>query len=130
MNARPRKLADTLEPDDLPTGPGVYAWYEAGAPIYVGKGESVQERVWRRHMRKGLSMKASSFRRNLAEDHGVGSAADIKIGACRLTRAQVDRVNDRIRQCEVAWITRDTHEEAVELERLMKQEWLPPFTKR
>jgi hypothetical protein len=130
MNARPRSAAAALKKGDLPAGAGVYAWYEAGRPIYVGVGESVQDRIWSQHLRRGLSMKTSSFRRNLAEDHGVGSAADIKAGLCRPTRVQVDRVNDRIRACAVAWIECQTIEEAADLERRMKLEWLPPFTKR
>jgi hypothetical protein len=129
MDAQARAPASALTADEIPASPGVYAWYEGGEPIYVGKGQDLQERVWRRHLRTGLSMKTSSFRRSLAEDQGVGSAAEIKAGRCKPTRDQVDRVNARVRACAVAWIKCRTHDEAVDLERRMKLEWKPPFTK-
>jgi hypothetical protein len=130
MNERPRREVVTLKCANIPTDPGVYAWYEAGKPVYVGKGEDLQERIWRRHLRKGRSLKTSALRRNVAEDLGFGSAGDIKSGGCRLTREQVDQVNARVRRFAIARISCDTHEDAVSLEMRMKKEWMLPLTKR
>lgn len=130
MNEQPRRQASGLRSEHIPTSPGVYAWYEAGEPIYVGKCKSLQERIWRRHLRKGRSLMTSAFRRNVAEDLGIGSADDIKAGRCRPAVEQVDRVNERVRACTIAWITCESHEDARSLETHMKQEWMPPLTKR
>jgi len=130
MNKQPRREVGRLKSADIPSGPGVYAWYEDGEPIYVGKGEDLQDRIWRRHLRKGRSLKSSALRRNVAEDLGIGSAGDITTGRCRPTAEQVTQVNARIWAFAIAWIRCGSHGDAVNLESRMKEEWMPPLTKR
>jgi len=130
MNEQPRREAGRLQCEDIPCGPGVYAWYGDGEPIYVGKSVDLQDRIWRRHLRKSRSLKTSALRRNVAEDLGIGSAGDIKAGRCHPSAEQVYQVNARIRACTIAWITCESQEAAESLEKRMKEEWLPPLTKQ
>ena len=37
MNGQPRRAADQLVRADVPTSPGVYAWYREGKPVYSGR---------------------------------------------------------------------------------------------
>src|SRR6266545_2742273 len=120
MNQRPRVVAARLTRGDIPTAPGVYAWHRSGKPMYIGKGKSIQERIWGRHLRRGMSMKASALRRNVAEILGFGSALDIKAGRTRPTRDQVERVNAWLRACSISWIESKTPDEAIDLETRMK----------
>jgi predicted GIY-YIG superfamily endonuclease len=130
MNERPRREVGELRREDIPTSPGVYAWYEGGKPIYVGKGEDLQDRIWRNHLGRRLNLTSSALRRNVAEDLGIGSAGDIKAGRCRPTAEQVEQVNARIRACTIAWTTCESHKDAMALETRLKREWMPPLTKR
>jgi hypothetical protein len=74
-------------------------------------------------------MTGSAFRRNVANELGVATAADIKALRYKPTRRDADRVIEWIRACEVAWIVCSTHDDAVALESSMKREWMPPLTR-
>ena len=101
MKLKARRAVAALREEAVPSGPGVYAWYEDGSPIYVGKAEDLRDRIWRRHLRKGTSMKTSALRRNMAEDLGIAPAEEIRRGR-GLTREQVAAVNSRLRGCSIA----------------------------
>lgn len=130
MNRGPRLLAATLRRQDIPVGPGVYAWYDMGNAVYVGKADSLLERIWDCHLAQHPSMGNSALRRNVAEHLGFGTAADIKRRACKLTPDQVAAVNARVQSWSVAWIVCASSQMACHLESAMKIEWLPPFTRR
>ena len=54
MNSQPRRAADELSSRDIPTTPGVYAWYRDGEPVYSGRAvgkTGLHERVWRNHLK-------------------------------------------------------------------------------
>jgi hypothetical protein len=130
MHRRRHRPASLFKRKQVPTDPGVYAWYEDGEAIYVGKASSLRERVWSCHMGKGARMRNSAFRRNVAEDLGIANARDIYSGDCRLSAEEVSRVNARVLRCAVAWIRCATAARAVRLEARLKAEWTPPLTKR
>ena len=134
MNAAPRHAASGLRSADLPTGPGVYAWYRDGEAVYVGKAtgrEGIRQRAWKNHMAKGRgAMSGSAFRRNVAEHLGFSTAGAIKANTAVLTPQQVERVNDWIRECDVAWVETPTADEALALERTLKAAMRPTLTKR
>lgn len=130
IDAEPRRLATELAKRDLPTTAGVYAWYRGGRAVYVGKGDELQDRVWRRHMGQSRSLHTSSFRRNVAELLGFGLADDIYRKRVRLTDEQRADVRAWILTCSVAWIECPTSADARRLETNIKAEWLPPLTKR
>jgi Holliday junction resolvase RusA-like endonuclease len=130
MNAQPRLRAATLTEGASPSGPGVYAWYRNSTPIYVGKAASLRSRLWRNHLGRGRSMTNSAFRRNVAEELGIAAASAIKDGVYVPSAEDVQSVNEWVRGCEGAWIVCESHDAAIELEKAMKREWLPPLTKR
>lgn len=53
MHAQPKHAARDLRKADIPTDPGVYAWYRDGEAIYVGKADSLQNRLWSKHLARG-----------------------------------------------------------------------------
>jgi Holliday junction resolvase RusA-like endonuclease len=130
MNARPRLNPAELKESEIPSGPGVYSWYRNSTPVYVGKAGSLSGRLWGNHLRRGKSMSNSAFRRNVAEELGIAAANAIKEREYVPSMEDVSRVNEWIEGCEIAWIECESHDAAVQLEKDMKQEWLPPLTKR
>lgn len=106
----------------------MYAWYRDGTAIYVGKADSLRDRLGR-HLGRGRVMTSSAFRRNIAELLGISSAALIKSGAYQPNEEEVAEVRAYIEGCEVAWMTADTPVAALDLEDRMKAEWTPPLTK-
>lgn len=129
MHARPRRAVATLRREEVPPDPGVYAWYRRGDAIYVGKARSLRERVWGKHLGHGRAMTGSAFRRNVAQHLGIAAANEIYSGDYRCTDEDVLEVWAFIKGCHVAWITTATADEAGDLERGMKREWMPPLTR-
>lgn len=130
MNARPRSAVAVLTEEAIPSGPGVYAWYRDSTPVYVGKAGSLRSRLWGNHLRRGQSMTNSAFRRNVAEELGIATANSIKDRTYVPSAEDVRHVNEWVRGCEVAWIECESHDGAVQLEKDLKREWVPPLTKR
>ena len=131
MDAQPRFRAADLARADVPTDPGVYAWYRRGRAVYVGKADSLRDRAWKNHMGQSATMGTSAFRRNVAESLGYGSSADIK--AKRVTHSRPTSsptVRAWIIGCSVTWIVCPSTAAAMTLESRMKAEWMPPLTKR
>jgi hypothetical protein len=74
-------------------------------------------------------MTNSAFRRNVAEHLGIASAADIKARRRALSREEADAVCAWSDGCEVVWKTCDSEAEAIDVERNLKAEYMPPLTK-
>jgi hypothetical protein len=129
MNAQPRHDPADLKKAAITPIPGVYAWYRDGEAIYVGKANSLSDRLGR-HLGKGPVMTGSAFRRNVAEHLGIATAAEIKSGAYTPTADDVKAVRTFIEGCRVAWQTTATSAAAEALETALKDEWQPPLTKR
>jgi excinuclease UvrABC nuclease subunit len=130
MQLMPRRSLAELTKADLPLDAGVYAIYREGEPIYVGKASCLQNRVWKNHSGRGQVMTGSAFRRNVAEQLGIASAGDIKARRYQPTPGELAQIRAWIDACEVAWVTCASESEAVALEDRMKDEWMPPLTKR
>lgn len=120
----------SLEKEDIPLDPGVYALYRSGKPMYVGKAKSLQGRIWKNHSGRGLGMGTSAMRRNVAEHLGIATANDIKKELYRVGAEEAGRVRAWLDRCEIAWRKCPTEAAAVKLEKAMKAEYLPPLTKR
>ena len=128
----PRVLVPEIEVRSVPASPGVYAWFRSSEPIYAGKASGrggLRERVGR-HLGIGPDLSRSSLRRNVAEH-----VLDVPTSVSRqrpsvMTAEQVSRINDWIRELEVTWLEFPTPVEAVEFERELLREWMPPLSKR
>jgi len=133
MNGQPRSAADQLARADLPTSPGVYAWYREGKPVYSGRAigaGGLRDRVWTNHLRTGNDLSRSSFRRNVCAHLGIAPTARTTIRPTVMTAVEVAPVNRWVRGCEVAWIVCETSSEAERLEKALHLEWMPPLSRR
>ena len=131
MDARPRRRVGSLtDKADIPTSPGVYAFYLGDERKYVGKATGLQSRVWGNHLRKGGSMTSSALRRNVAEHLGIAPANDIKTRRYTPRTDEVLRVNAFTSDLDVAWIECKSVPAAEKLESDLKRQYLPPLTKR
>jgi len=120
----------TLTVGDLPVDPGVYALYRDGDRKYVGKADSLRDRVWKNHSGRGQLMTTSAMRRNIAEHLGIATPADIKARRYQPTPDEVASVRAWLDECDIAWVACPTAQAAVDLEDKMKVEYKPPLTKR
>jgi len=108
----------------------VYAWYREGDAVYVGKADSLQNRLWKNHLGRGRVLTGSAFRRNVAEELGISTAGSIKSRDYQLDAAELASVRSYIMECEVAWLATDTPAAARDVETRIKREWTPPLTRR
>lgn len=130
MDRSPRTSLSELQASHLPETPGVYALYRGDDRVYVGKAKDLRGRVWRNHSGRGHSLTGSAMRRNVAEELGIASAADIKFGRYRPTDDDVLRVRSWMEECDIAWLTCESESDALALEDGLKREFRPPLTKR
>jgi GIY-YIG catalytic domain-containing protein len=129
MDGMMRLPAASLTRDGIPNDPGVYAWYRSGQRVYVGKADSLRERIWGNHLGQRRNLGDSAFRRNVAEQLGHGTSAALKSGSVELTDEQLETLRAWILSCDVAWRTCATGEDALALEAALKAEFQPPLTK-
>ena len=104
LAAAPRHRPRTLVKADVPSSPGVYAWYRDGELIYSGRADSLVRRLWANQVGHSGSLGSSAFRRVVAERLGIASAAQIRSGRYVLTDDELARVRAWILGCEVAWV--------------------------
>ena len=100
MLQQPRLSASTITRADIPTSPGVYAWFRDGEPVYVGRAKAkggLRKRLAGNHLKVGPDLSKSAFRRNVCESIGVADTsitemptgpelAEIAIGAAGVAR--------------------------------------------
>jgi len=133
MNAQRRRAAASLTGKDIPSRPGVYAWYHDGQPVYSGRAlgiDGLHGRIWTNHLRAGKDLSRSSFRRNVCEHLGIAPTSKTTIRPTVMTAADIEPVNQWIRGCEVAWIECQSAAEAEALEKALHGEWMPPLSRR
>lgn len=130
MGARPRVSMGELTAADLPVAPGVYALYRGEERMYVGKADSLRNRVWGNHSGRGKVMTGSALRRNVAEHLGIASSADIKARRYQPNPDEVRAVREWLDYCHIAWLECGSRAEAKILEENFKAEYKPPLTKR
>jgi hypothetical protein len=129
MHFEPRRAAASLTGKDIPTRPGVYAWYREGEPVYSGRAIGAG-RIWKNHLKTGDDLSRSSFRRNVCEHLGIAPTSKTTVRPTLMTAADIEPVNRWIRECEVAWIECQSAAEAEALEKALHAEWMPPLSRR
>ncbi len=133
MHVQPRRSAASITAKAVPTVPGVYAWYRDGEPVYSGRATGtggLHGRIWKNHLRTGVDLSRSSFRRNVCEHLGIAPTSKTTVRPTLMTAAQVEPVNMWIRGCEVAWIECESPAEPAALEKELHGEWMPPPSRR
>lgn len=130
LNLQRRLNLVALREDAIPAEPGVYALYNGGQAVYVGKAKSLRRRIWANHCAQGMSMSNSAFRRNVAEHLQIALANAIKTGSYRPTAEDARQVRAWAESCDVAWVVCSSEKAAKDLEDEIKRQWRPPLTKR
>jgi hypothetical protein len=130
MDRQPRLSMATLRGADVPEEAGVYALYREGERMYVGKANSLQDRVWKNHSARGNVLTGSALRRNVAQALGIASAADIKARRYQPTEEELLYVRRWLDGCDITWVVCATKQRAEDLEKDIKAEFTPPLTKR
>lgn len=127
---QPALSGSEISADDIPPAPGVYTFIRRGEILYVGAANSLRSRIWGNHMSEGISMGGSAYRRNVTELFGTATAADIKERRYKTTERDAKHVTYWTHQSSIKWRACESREAAVDLERRLKAEWMPPLTKR
>jgi hypothetical protein len=128
MNAQVRREPAVLKRADLPSDPGVYAWYRRGKAIYIRKADSLRIRLGC-HLSRGASLTNSAFRRNVAQHLDIASARAIYLGDYVPTEDDLEQIRRLIESCRLAWLTTKMKRAASALEDDFKAEWMRPLTK-
>lgn len=133
MNRQPRPPAAAPLGKEVPTSPGVYAWYSRGKPVYSGRAlgaEGLRGRIGKDHLKTGNDLSRSSFRRNVREHLGIATTAKTTVRPTVMTATEVEPVNGWIRKCEVAWLECGSESDAKRLEQNLHEKWIPPLSRR
>lgn len=74
-------------------------------------------------------MRTSALRRNVAEYLGYGSAQAIYAGSISLGDPELDAVTTWIEGCDIAWQECEGKKAARDLERKLREQYLPKLNK-
>jgi hypothetical protein len=133
LNDLPRHAAGRLSERDIPSTPGVYAWYRDSEPVYSGRAigrTGLRTRIWHEQLKTGSDLSHSSFRRDVCAHLGVAPTVRTKVRPTVMTATEIEVVNEWILGCEVAWIECTSPAEAERLEQLLHAEWTPHLSRR
>lgn len=129
VDLEPRIGFTELKRSQVPAEPGVYAIYKDGARVYVGRAcgrNGLQGRLGT-HYSRGVGLRRTGFRRNVATYLGIDVAGEIDADAELIAQADAKRIRAWIESCQVTWIVFATREEARHAEDLLKIEYRPPL---
>jgi hypothetical protein len=115
---------------ELPTLPGVYLWMRDGGPVYVGMATSLRARAWGKHLGAGVSLSGSSLRRNVCELlFNIPPTVTGRPNRQKVTPEQARAVRDWLLTCELSWQACASVQDADQLERRLRAEYLPPLNR-
>lgn len=117
-----------MTPGDMPTSPGVYAWFQEGACVYVGKASNLRSRL-SKHRSNSLDLSRSTLR---------ASVAVVELGVTRqhartrptvMTSEQIAVLSAWFERAELSWIECPTPADAANLEDQLRAAWRPPLNR-
>lgn len=126
--ARPRHPNSTLSRADIPTSPGVYAWFKQGSCVYVGKATDLRSRL-SRHRSTSLDLSRSTLRASVAVLELGVTRHHARLRPTVMTREQVATITAWFNSADVAWIECPTPAEASSLEDRLRAAWMPPLNR-
>lgn len=120
-----RKVA-SLRSGDIPSSPGVYAWFHDGRCVYLGKAFNLRTRLGT-HLRTSLDLSRSTLRSWVAVRE-LGLAREFtRRRPSVMSVDEVAVVNAWIAECDLAWLSTATKAEAASLEKSLLADWRPPI---
>lgn len=121
-----RELARAQVPDE----PGVYLWRHEGQVVYVGMATSLRGRAWSKHLGAGVSLSGSSLRRNVcALLFGIPPNVTSNPNREKVTADQAAAIHEWLRSCDLSWQTYATVDDADQVERRLRREYMPPLNR-
>lgn len=123
---RPRGVAADVAKGDIPSAPGVYAWFRDVDCVYLGKASNLRSRL-SAHLGRSVDLSRSTLRSWVAVRELGLARAYTRQRPSMMTSEQVAVVNAWIGACEIAWVTSVTKEEAAGLEGRLLSSWRPPI---
>lgn len=126
VQSKPRHLAGTLKPAQIPSGPGVYAWFHEGECVYLGKASSLRSRLGT-HLATSLDLSRSTLRSWVAVRELGLQREYTRQRPSVMTPEQVRVVTGWIHSCELTWIETESAISAAELESALLARWSPPI---
>lgn len=124
--AAPRTSAALIRERDIPKKPGVYAWFNGDACVYLGMATSLRERLGK-HRSLSLDLSRSTLRASVAVRELGVTRAHARSRPSAMSKDQVDVVTEWLHGSEIAWLECETPKSADDLERQLRTAWLPPL---
>jgi len=124
--ARPRQSAATVQRRDLPDAPGVYAWFRDGECVYLGKASNLRSRLGT-HLGTSLDLSRSTLRSWVAVRELNLTREYTRRRPTVMTDGQVAIFTQRVRSCDLAWMTTASSGDAASLEARLLAVWRPPI---
>ncbi|WP_401001091.1 GIY-YIG nuclease family protein [Agromyces sp. GXQ0307] len=129
--AVPTVTVGSLARADVPIEPGVYLWRRDGEVRYIGAASSLRRRVWAKLLGRGVSLGASSLRRNVCELlHGIPTTVTGGKSRQKVTPAQAAAIRDWLNGCTIAWTVCSSAADAAALEGRLLDEYRPPLNRK
>lgn len=125
---RPRHPSIRLARGDIPTVPGVYAWFKHGSCVYVGKATDLRSRL-SRHRSTSLDLSRSTLRASVAVAEVGVTRHHARSRPSVMTPEEIAVVTAWFNSAEVAWVECRTPAEASALEDRLRSGWLPPLNR-
>jgi hypothetical protein len=95
FGSQPFYAVSRLHPADIPTEPGVYAWYRRGRLFYIGETHrGLRSRLWGNHIRGNT--RGSTLRNKVAKAFGFEPSDRREYGA-----AAESQISAKLQECEV-----------------------------
>jgi hypothetical protein len=126
----PTRPVRDLARADVPEEPGVYLWRRSGAVVYVGTASNLRTRLWGKHLGGGVSLAASSLRRNVCELlYDIPPTVTSNPNRQKVAREQADAIRAWLLECELSWEPCASAAAAVALELRLLGEFRPPLNR-
>jgi hypothetical protein len=126
--ARPRYPNATVAASAIPTTPGVYAWFQDGACVYVGKATNLRSRLGK-HRSGSLDLSRSTLRASVAVAELGVTRQHARSRPTVMTREQTAVVSAGFERAELTWIESATPADAAALEDRLRAAWRPPLNR-
>lgn len=119
-----RLATASLSSGEIPRSPGVYAWFQDGECVYVGKARNLRARLGT-HLSSSLDLSRSTLRASVAVKTLGVTRKHARSRPTVMTPEQIAVVSEWFATAEISWLECETREEANALERRLLASRMP-----